>query len=149
VKYFENTKGGASKWWKVYPPYEVKDGVWGVRVEFGKIGASGQTRVHAESNEDLAWRYYTEKLAEKSRKGYRQKQATNESAKLKQIQASANRKLKKEKAKPPCDHATLTIAGKHKWKCGACGVVIEFGKSLEDQSPEQDEGVRYINLGGL
>jgi len=146
VRYYENTKGGASKFWKVFPPYEVKDGMWGVRVEFGRIGNGGQTRVHVENTEDIAWHYYHEKLEEKKRKGYVQKQETNESAKLKHIQTAAKRKLKV----PECSHATLTIAGKNKWKCGSCFTVIEFGKSLAQQQEEDvNEAVRYINLGGL
>jgi len=149
VKYFENTRDGASKWWKVFTPYPVKQGVWGVRVEFGRIGVFGQTRVHAESSENLAWQYYTEKLLEKQSKGYKLKQATSESAELKQIQTAAKRKLKREQSKPPCDHATLTIAGKNKWKCGSCSTVIEFGKSLINETPEVSEAVRYINLGGI
>jgi predicted DNA-binding WGR domain protein len=147
VKHFENTKGGNSKWWKVFPPYLIKTGMWGIRVEFGKIGKSGQTRVHAEATEDTAWRYYHEKMSEKKRKGYILKASTNESAKLKAIQAAAKRKLNK---KVECTHATLVIAGKNKWKCGSCSTVIEFGKSLETQSREEvNEAVRYINLGGL
>lgn len=162
VKLFENTKGGHNKWWKVYPPYEVKGGIWGVRVEFGKIGKSGQTRVHAEATEDLAWRYYSEKLDEKKRKGYTQKSATSESAKLKQIKKVASKPVtvsysgwdtnqasavKAPPAKPQCSHATLTIAGANKWKCGTCKTVIEFGKSLPSmQEEEVNEAVRYINL---
>ena len=149
VKHFENTRNGERKWWTVFPPYLVKEGLWGVRVEFGSIGKNGQTRVHAEATEDMAWRYYHEKLTEKMRKGYALKQSTNESAKLKAIQAAAKRKLKKE-PEPECLHGTLTIAGKSKWKCGTCSTVIEFGKSLAQQSREEvNEAVRYINLGGL
>ena len=145
VKHFENRKGGNSKFWKVYPPYKLNENMWGVRVEFGKIGTLGQTRVHAEQTEDIAWRYYHEKLVEKQRKGYVQSGASNDSAKLKAIQASAKRKLKK----PECSHATLTVAGKNKWKCGTCSTVIEFGKSLMPKVEEVNEAIRHIDLGGL
>jgi predicted DNA-binding WGR domain protein len=147
VKHFENRKDGKSKFWKVYPPYKVNATIWGVRVEFGRIGTNGQTRVHAEKTEDIAWRYYHDKLTEKKARGYVQVEANNDSAKLKHVQAAAKRKLKKDRE---CDHATLTAAGKNKWKCGSCSTVIEFGKSLNNQTKDEvDEAVRYINLGGL
>jgi predicted DNA-binding WGR domain protein len=133
VRKFHFIGGKSSKFWQIYEPMDVGGGhQFAVKVEYGRIGSSGQNHTKVFWNQTAALKYYEKIIAKKLDKGYVEQQKS----------------AKKKQAVPAgCSHDSLQRVGLQ-FKCNGCGDTVEWQQSLTEISPVEAEkkAKRFINL---